>query len=132
MIAKFVELFMTAGPKLEAVFSEAHPASYKAIVEAVVAVLSDGDDAAPDPRRVHEIDDGEYQGTLVYVIGATGYQPGEYWYVKVSYGSCSGCDTLLSIRGYADGKPTAAQVRDYMTLARHIVQGMKQMGDDEA
>lgn len=134
MITGFVELFMARGSKLEAMFAEKHPESYLDLVRAVVTVLSDGNDAeaVPDQKRIHEIDDGEYQGTLVYVIGAAGYQPSEYWYVKVGYGSCSGCDTLLSIRGYGDDKPTAAQVRAYMTLALHVVQGMKQMGDDEA
>ena len=52
--------------------------------------------------------------------------------MKVGYGSCSGCDTLEGIRHYNDDKPTEEQVRDYMTLALHIVQGMKRMGDGEA
>lgn len=132
MIDEFVELFMVGKPKLEAMFSEAHPENYKTIVKAVVTVLNNGDDyRSPDPKRIHELDDGEYQGTLVYVVAATGYQPRDYWYVKVGYGSCSGCDTLDGIRQYGDDKPTEAQVRDYMTLALHIVQGMKKMGDDE-
>lgn len=133
MIAEFVELFMAGKPKLEALFSEKYPENYKAIVEAVMDVLNNGDDyGAPDPKRIHELDDGDYQGTLVYVIAATGYQPSDYWYVKVGYGSCSGCDTLEGIRSYGDDKPTEDQVRDYMTLALHIVQGLKKMGDDEA
>lgn len=132
MIPEFVELFMARAAKLESMFAEKHPENYRAIVEAVVTVLAEGNDnySVPDPKRIHEIDDGNYQGTLVYVIGAAGYQPSDYWYVKVGYGSCSGCDTLLSIRGYGDDKPTAAQVRGYMTLALHVVQGMKRMGDD--
>lgn len=85
MIAEFVELFMAGKPKLEALFSEKHPENYKAIVEAVMDVLNNGDDyGAPDPKRIHELDDGDYQGTLVYVIAATGYQPSDYWYVKVA------------------------------------------------
>ena len=133
MIAEFVELFMAGKPQLEAMFSEKHPENYKAIVEAVVTVLNNGEDhGAPDPERIHELDDGDYQGTMVYVIAATGYQPIDYWYVKVSYGSCSGCDTLEGIRNYGDDKPSEEQVRDYMTLALHIVQGLKKMGDDEA
>lgn len=71
------------------------------------------------------------QGALVYVIGATGYQPDKYWYVKVGYGSCSGCDTLEAIREYQDGKPTERQVNKYMTLALHIVQGLRLMGGSE-
>ena len=133
MIAEFVELFMAGKPKLESMFSEKHPDNYKAIVKSVVTVLNNGEDyGAPDPKRIHELDDGDYQGTMVYVIAATGYQPSDYWYVKVSYGSCSGCDTLEGIRSNSDDKPSDEQVRDYMTLALHIVQGLKKMGDDEA
>jgi hypothetical protein len=67
----------------------------------------------------------------VYVIAATGYQPSDYWYVKISYGSCAVCDTLERIRDYSVGKPTAKQACDYMTLALHIVEGLKKMVDDE-
>ena len=31
------------------------------------------------------------------MIPEEGYQPSDYWYVRVSYGSCCGCDTLQSI-----------------------------------
>lgn len=51
--------------------------------------------------------------------------------MKVGYGSCSGCDTLEAIRDYSSEKPTPEQVKDYMALALHIVQGLKKMGDDE-
>jgi hypothetical protein len=84
----------------------------------------------PDPERIHVIDDGDYQGTLVYVIGSKNYQPDVYWYVKVSYGSCSNCDTLAAIRDNANTPPTAEQIKDYITLALHIVQGLKEMEDE--
>ncbi len=80
-----------------------------------------------DPERIHRIDDGDYQGTLVFVIGASGYQPSTYWYVTVGYGSCSGCDTLEAIRFYGDDPPTSQQVTDYATLAPHIVEGLREM-----
>ena len=119
---------------VKSVFEEKHPKNYKDVISAVVKMLHDSSDECykPDPKRIHEIDDGDYQGTLVYVIGSTGYQPYEYWYVKVGYGSCSGCDTLQAICGYEDGKPTEEQVKDYMTLALHIIQGMRKMGDSDA
>lgn len=66
------------------------------------------------------------------MIAATGHQPDKYWYVKVSYGSCSASDTLESIREYSDEKLTEAQIDDYMTLVLHVVQGLKKMGDDAA
>lgn len=133
MIAEFVEMFMSGKHALETMFSDKHPESYKEIVDAVISILNkknDEDYVKPDPKRIHEIDDGGYQGTLVYVIGSTGYQPSDYWYVKVEYGSCSGSDTLKRIRGYSNDKPTEDQVRDYMTLALHIVQKLKKMDDD--
>jgi hypothetical protein len=113
-------------------FSAKHPENYADIVRAVVEILAadEYEYDAPDPQRIHEINDGDYQGTLVYVIGAGGYQPDIYWYVKVGYGSCSGCDTLESIRGYKDDPPSQEQIKDYMTLALHIVQGLKKMGEE--
>ena len=130
MIKEFVSRFTEKKKDLEAVFSMEHPSSYMEVVKAVVQVISNGDYGTPDPNRIHEIDDGDYQGTLVYVIAETGYQPSTYWYVKVAYGSCSGCDTLQAICGYDNGAPSSAQVSDYMTLALHVVQGLKRMGDD--
>lgn len=119
--------------KVRSAFEVCHPESYKSVIAAVVQMLHDASDEyeKPDPQRIHEIDDGDYQGTLVYVIGATGYQPDKYWYVKVGYGSCSGCDTLEAIREYQDGKPTEQQVNKYMTLALHVVQGLRLMGGSE-
>lgn len=131
MIAEFVDLFMAAKPQLESLFLQGHPKDYTDIVAAVITVLNNNKSHnAPDPKRIHLIDDGQYQGTLVYVIAESGYQPDTYWYVKVGYGSCSGCDTLEHILSQFYGKPTKDQVDQYMTLALHIVQGLKKMGDD--
>lgn len=72
---------------------------------------------------IHEIDDGDYQGTLLYLIPFKTYQPCEYEYLMtyVGYGSCSGCDTLQSIQGYEDEKLTDRQVDDFMTLCKDIL-----------
>jgi len=45
----------------------------------------------------------------------------------VSYGSCSGCDTLEAIRDYSGDTPTEKQLDEYMTLALHVVQGLRQI-----
>ena len=130
MIQEFVDRFMARKERLENMFSS-HPVNYAEIVKNVVTVITNKDDYdEPDPDRIHEIDDGEYQGTLVYVIAATGYQPSDYWYVKVGYGSCSGCDMLESIHGYSSDPVTDDQKKCYMLLALHIVQGIKKMGED--
>lgn len=76
-----------------------------------------------DLKRITEIDDGGYQGTLLYVIPFNTYNPreGDYLMTYVDYGSCSGCDTLQAIqKGYHE-KLTEAQVRDFMALCKDIL-----------
>ena len=79
--------------------------------------------------NVTEIDDGEYQGTLIFLIPFNTYQPDieDYIVFSVYYGSCSVCDTLQSIQAmsrtdYWDSLPIEEQVKDYMRLALHMVQ----------
>ena len=130
MIKLFVDRFMAKQGAIAEKFKAEPPGNYESIVSAVAeAVSGDGYDSI-DPSRIHKIDGGDYQGTLLFVIAAKGYQPSRYWYVKISYGSCSGCDTLEAIRGYSDEPPSEQQIKDYMTLALHIVQGLKEMDDD--
>jgi hypothetical protein len=97
-------------------------------VKTVVELLAGDDDefGTLDPSRITEIDHGDYQGTLLFVIASNNYQPDTFWYVKVSYGSCSACDTLQAILGYGD-PVTEQQAADYYVLATHIVQGLKEM-----
>ena len=85
-----------------------------------------------EDMRTHEIDDGDYQGTMIYLItDADIYQPNptNYYVTYVAYGSCSCCDTLQGIQ--ADGDyfdyPTNDQLDQYMTLCLHMVQRMKKL-----
>lgn len=129
MIQAFVDRYQAREHELRARFAERHPGSYESIVKAVVELLHDPDDyGSIDPERIHAIDDGDYQGILLFVIAASGYQPSDYWYVRVGYGSCSGCDTLEAIREEKwDDPPSTRQVEDYLTLALHVVQGLRPM-----
>lgn len=129
MIMEFVDRFEINKRRLEEKLRLKHPRSYTELVRATIETITskEYDAFAIDPERIHVIDDGNYQGTLVFVIPIRGYQPSDYWYVKVSYGSCSGCDTLQGIRDYMDDPPTEEQVKDYLTLCLHIVQGLKKM-----
>lgn len=131
MIQIFVDRFMNKKTEIRAALSVKALGEYSDLVAVVVSAIRNEDDYGdPDPERIHEIDDGGYQGTLLYVIAAKGYQPCDYWYVKIAYGSCSGCDALEAIRGYSSEPPTAEQLDDYMTLALHIVQGIKKLGGE--
>lgn len=140
MIEEFTKRWFDRNHMVRAMFEANMPSSYSDIVTAVVSMLHDEDKySSIDPERIHEIDDGDYQGTLVYVIASSGYQPDEYWYVKVGYGSCSGCDTLENILSGNWGHENEAEAQAWkkdaidqlMTLALHIVQGLKKMGDEE-
>lgn len=122
MIEEFTKLWFKDSYKIKALFEKSHPEDYKEIVKNVVSILPD-----LDPERIHEINDGEYEGTLIFVIGEPGYIPRQYWVVSIEYGSCSTCDTLEGIREYSDELPTPEQVDQYMTLALHIVQRMKEI-----
>ena len=133
MIKEFIDRFMEKKPELEAVFAAKHPDGYDAVIKAVASILkNEADYVTIDPERIHQIDDGNYEGTLVFVIGESRDPPSTYWYVKVGYGSCSGCDTLQSISNYSSDAPTPEDVAEYMTLALHVVQGLKKMGDDDS
>lgn len=85
------------------------------------------DNATFSIENIHEIDDGDCQGTLLYMIPTDSYQPSYWEYVAtyVYYGSCSGCDTLLGISGYGDDFPDADQVKDYVALCLNILQHCK-------
>jgi hypothetical protein len=140
MIEEFTKRWFEKSHMVRAKFEEKLPDEYADIVRAVVEILHNEDMYATiDPKRIHEINDGDYQGTLLYVIADSSYQPSTYWYVKVDYGSCSGCDTLQHILsgdwGHETDEEAAAwkksAIDQLMTLALHIVQGLKEMGDDE-
>ena len=110
--------------------------SYKEIVEKVVDIIFNGNEDEYlstynkyDHELVTEIDNGDYQGTLVYLIPLQTYQPSadEYLMTHVYYGSCSGCDTLQSIQGnywdeYSNEKDKDQFVKDMMKLCLDLVQ----------
>lgn len=79
-----------------------------------------------DSNHITLIDNGDYQGTQLFLIPAKVYQPGEYAYLMtyVNYGSCSGCDTLLSIQRWGDETPTPEQLSDFMMLCKDLITNM--------
>lgn len=78
------------------------------------------------PERIHKIDDGDYQGTLLFVIAAEGYQPNDYWYTFGGYGSCSGCDALEDAVGYADD----ANYEAIYNIALNLIQGLRKAKEE--
>ena len=72
------------------------------------------------------IDDGDYQGTLLFLIPFNTYQPSEYEYVMsfINYGSCSGCDALQGVQSwgnYGKEKPTEEQLDGFMNICKDLI-----------
>lgn len=77
--------------------------SYEDIVKMSFKTIFNGDYDL-DLENMHVIDDGDYQGTLLFMIPEDRYQPGpgDYILTYIYYGSCSGCDTLQAIQADDD------------------------------
>lgn len=93
-------------------------------------IFNDGEDEQAHDRhsldlnRMTSVDNGNYQGTLLYIIPFNTYQPdeSEYLMTYVGYGSCSYCDTLLGIQEYPADKPlTNEQIEGFMQLCLDIL-----------
>lgn len=87
-----------------------------------------------DEEKITTIDNGDYQGTQLFLIPKKTYQPGanEYLLTYQYYGSCSGCDSLQAIQDWSEDTPTDKQVKDYMTLCKDIICNMiRPYNDDE-
>lgn len=99
----------------------------------VECILNNGvdeyDDYYWDIKGISCIDNGDYQGTLLFLIPKNTYQPdeSEYLMTYVDYGSCSGCDTLQAIQScgeYGNKTLTEQQVIDFMQLSKDIITNM--------
>lgn len=82
-------------------------------------------------KSILVIDDGDYQGSQIFVLHQNTCQPdvNDYVYTNSYYGSCSGCDTLQGITEYTDGIPTAHQVDGFMALCLNLLQSCAYMVD---
>jgi hypothetical protein len=83
-------------------------------------------------KDITVIDNGDYQGTQIFIIPLDEYQPdiSSYVYTHTYYGSCSGCDTLQGISTYDDDEPSEEQIKDYMELALHLLQKCKMFKEE--
>lgn len=103
---------------------ELNSCEYSYLVKLVVDyILNPGENDRWDSNNITMVDNGDYQGTQLFLIPENTYQPSEYDYLMTyaGYGSCSGCDTLLSIQDYDKKTPTEQQVKDFMKLCKDLV-----------
>lgn len=96
---------------------------YKDIVANLVRFVYVDDYYEYDSEEITEIDNGDYEGTVLWMIPRKTYQPDaeDYLLTYTGYGSCSGCDTLLSIQeSWTTNREE--QINDLMELSLHLVQ----------
>lgn len=98
--------------------------SYGELVSMIIRHILNHNAAADEPvwnEKPHIIDDGDYQGTLLFLIARDCYEPSccDYLLTCVHYGSCSYCDAFEAAR-FSDNR-----VSDLMTLALHIIQNTR-------
>lgn len=149
MLDIFVKAWDKNNKKLLKYFEEKSPNSYQDIVEKVVSevlnpYLTDENNNVDYPlcnglalSSMTVIDNGDYQGTTIYVIPCETYQPSinDYYVTHNYYGSCSVCDVFEGIESdynlwdseQADKRGAA---KAFHTLALHILQRFKELGGD--
>jgi hypothetical protein len=135
MIIELVKQWEENKHKLEEYFKTTNQDEYRSYEDIVkkifeICIPKAINNGSWDLESMTVIDDGHYQGTQIFIIPIDSYQPSVEDYVMTDtyYGSCSGCDTLLSICDYGDGLPDDEQIKEYMTLALHLVQKIKRLG----
>ena len=137
MITELVKQWEENKHKLEEYFKTTKQdkyCSYEAIVRKVfeICIPKATNYNGWDLEKMTIIDDGDYQGTQIFIVSTDNYQPSVEDYVMTNtyYGSCSGCDTLQAISEYDYSLPTDEQVEEDMTLALHLVQKLKWLGTE--
>lgn len=102
---------------------------YNDIVKLVCRYIFNENVSDEDPMinvdGITMIDNGDYQGTLIFMLPFDTDQPAEYEYLMtyVGYGSCSGCDTLQRIQAddEDDDETEKDLVDSYLSICKDIV-----------
>ena len=142
MIKKFIEKWDKNRNKLEEYFRKTKQqdyGDYEGIVKKVVEIIlnfNEDENSFNDTFSVEDlvvIDNGDFQGMQLFITHIETYQPDfdDYIVFNNYYGSCSGCDTLLSISEYDEELPTEQQIKGYMQLALHLIQTAKWLDCDK-
>lgn len=147
MINKFVKAWDIGKENLQEFFKtnkQKEYDTYEKIVQQLVRIVinpyireTQYDDGIWNELSIEDmvvLDHGDYQGMQLFIFHADTYQPGveDYYYTHNYYGSCSGCDTLLSILEWDDeALPTDSQVEEYMSLCLHLLQRFNKFKEED-
>lgn len=100
----------------------------KGIFEVVINPSIQRDYDKYDIEKMTVVDDGDYQGTQIYLIPKDTYQPNDTEYIVTSnyYGSCGGCDALM----HCQWLEREEMIDGIMTIALHLVERMKPLYEE--
>ena len=96
----------------------------KITFETIYNSYEESDHDKLDLDAITVIDNGDYQGTLLFVIPYKCYQPSESEHIMtyIGYGSCSGCDALEAAKDWSGiEKLTEQQISDFMNICKDLV-----------
>ena len=95
-------------------------------VENILNCSDDIDEEHWDTDQITEINDGSYQGTLLFLIPEDSGDPAEYEYLMtyIGYGSCSGCDLLQSIQPDSHEETTDEDIAEFLALCKDFITNM--------
>lgn len=134
MIQEFVELWDKNKDKLRDYISKTNQSEYDTY-ENLVKILIEKvlHDIGLDTEKMVVIDHGHYQGTKLFIIPNSMYQPefSDYYSTYAEYGSCSVCDAMDSISPNHRNIPDEVQVKKYMLLSLHLLQRFVKFKDLE-
>lgn len=103
---------------------------YNSLLKLTVDSILNDSDYGPkwNTDKITTIDDGDYQGTFLFLIPEETYQPSahEYLMTYIYYGSCSGCDTLQHIQSlwYNDESVPEEAIKEFMMLCKDFIMNM--------
>lgn len=131
MIVKFIDAWCIHKDKLKKYF-ETTPMSeydsYEKLVKLVFEMVVNPEQQGTynfNTKKIKVIDDGGYCGTQIFILHGDTYEPDvtDYVYTNTYYGSCSGCDTLLSLLSFDyNTLPNEKQVNGFMMLCLHLLE----------
>lgn len=147
MIQKFIKAWDNKKENLESFFKtnkQKEYNTYEKIVKKLVEIVinpyireNEFEDNIWDELNIEDmvvLDHGSYQGVQLFIFHTGVYQPcvEDYYYTHNYYGSCSGCDTLLSILDWDDeALPTDLQIEAYMNLSLHLLQRFHRFKEED-
>ena len=100
--------------------AEKLPTDYEVLLKLVIQKVLNVDSNYTWSDNITVVDDGDYQGSLLFAIHLDAYQPSteDYLLTFTYYGSCGSCDTLMGAYGNANKE---SQIQDYMAICKDLV-----------